>query len=100
MTIIVNDFVDIVRLKDLYPDFHSVDDLQRDKIELGMEVKTRRNGENFRIRINGVSDDTLTGEVISGTFFFNQPFELGDTIQFEKKNVIDIYDIDRWGILI
>ena len=62
--------------------------------------QTRRNGENFRIRINGVSDDTLTGEVISGTFFFNQPFELGDTIQFEKKNVIDIYDIDRWGILI
>lgn len=100
MAIIVNDFLDPESLKEKYPTFITVDDCQRENLEVGMEVKLRRNGENFRVRIDEIQGDVLTGKVLSGTFYFSQPFVVEDIIQFKRSNVINIYDINRWGVLL
>lgn len=100
MVIIVNDLLDPVALKEKYPTFITVDDCQREKLEVGMEVKLRRSGENFRVRVDEIQGDTITGKIISGKFYFPQPFSVDDIIQFKRNNVINIYDINRWGALI
>lgn len=100
MTIIVNDLLNPHQLKDIYPVFNTIDLSETKKLEVGMEVKVRRMGENFRIRVDEIDGDTLTGKVIGGSFYFPQPFQKNDMIQFDKLNVINIYDIKRWGALI
>lgn len=97
--IIVNDLLDIPVFQEEWPDFKSVDNCTREKIVPDMEVLVRRSGEDFRVKIEEVNGETLVGKVLTETFYFDQPFQDGDWIQFEKKNVIDIYDIDRWGVL-
>ena len=100
MPIIVNDLLDPGALKDIYPLFNTIDVRETKKLEVGMEVKIRRMGENFRVRVDEIDGDTLIGKIIGGTFYFKQPFQKGDIIQFKKLNVINIYDIKRWGALI
>lgn len=100
MPIIVNDLLYPAALKGIYPIFNTIDLKETKKLEVGMEVKVRRMGENFRVRVDEIDGNTLIGKVIGGTFYFPQPFQKGDIIQFEKLNVINIYDIRRWGALI
>jgi hypothetical protein len=97
--IIVNDLLDVPALQEEWPEFKSVNDCTRAKIVPDMEVLVRRSGEDFRIKIEEVSGEILIGKVLTEEFYFPQPFQNGDWIQFEKKNVINIYDIDRWGVL-
>ena len=95
--IIVNDFLDVPALQET-TDYNSVSDEQRDMIVPDMEVRVRR-GEYIRIKIEEVNGDILIGKVITEHLNLDQPFGHLDWVQFEKKNVIDIYDIDRWGVL-
>jgi len=97
--IIVNDLLDVSLLQETYPTFKAVDNCTREKIVPDMEVLVRRAGEDFRVKIEEVNGETLVGKVLTEKFYFFQPFKFEDWIQFEKKNVIDIYDIDRWGVL-
>ena len=94
--IIVNDFLDVPTLQET-TDYHSVSDEDRAKIIPDMEVRVRR-GEYIRIKIEEVNDQILIGKVIT-ELASPQPFKYLDWVQFYKKNVIDIYDIDRWGVL-
>lgn len=95
--IIVNDFLDVPELQKT-TDYPSVSDDDRAKIIPDMEVRLRR-GEYIRVKIEEVNGQILVGKVLTQTLNLDQPFEYLDWIQFEKKNVIDIYDIDRWGVL-
>lgn len=97
--IIVNDLLDIPSFQVGWPYFKSVDNCTREKIIPDMEVLVRRAGEDFRVKIEEVNEKILIGKVLTEKFYFDQPFQAGDWIQFEKKNVINIYDIDRWGVL-
>jgi len=94
--IIVNDFLDVPALQET-TDYHSVSDEDRAKIIPDMEVRVRQ-GEYIRIKIEEVNDQVLIGKVIS-QLASPQSFKYLDWVQFYKKNVIDIYDIDRWGVL-
>jgi len=94
--IIVNDFLDVPALQETTV-YHSVSDDDRAKIIPDMEVRVRR-GEYVRIKIEEVNDQVLIGKVLTQPVS-NQPFEYLDWVQFYKKNVIDIYDIDRWGVI-
>lgn len=89
-TIIPTTLVDVPELQELYPDFKSVSDCDREKIQPDMEVKLRSNGEDFIVKVEEVNGDYIIGKVLKETFYFDQPFEYLDMIQFEKKNVIDI----------
>lgn len=95
--IVVNDFLDVPALQET-TEYHSVSDEDRAKIVPDMEVRLRR-GEYIRVKIEEVDGQILIGKVLTETLNLDQPFEYLDWIQFEKKNVIDIYDIDRWGVL-
>lgn len=95
--IVVDDFLDVPELQSRDPEFKAVSDDDRDKIYPDMEVLVRR-GENVRVRVDDISGDLIVGTVLT-TSTWPQPFEQYDMIQFEKKNVIDIYDINRWGVL-
>jgi len=95
--IIVNDFLDVPELQET-TDYKAVTDDQRELIIPDMEVRVRR-GEYIRIKIEEVNDQILVGKVITESFNLSQPFVHLDWVQFYKKNVIDIYDIDRWGVL-
>ncbi len=95
----VNDLLDIPTFKEKWPQFRSVDNCAREKIEPDMEVLVMRSGEYFQVRIDSVDGETLTGKVLTEKFYFDQPFKVNDFIRFYKKNVIDIYDINRTGVL-
>lgn len=95
--IIVNDFLDVPALQEITV-YHSVSDDDRAKIIPDMEVKVRRDAY-IRIKIEEVNDQILIGKVVTTTINSDQPFKYLDWVQFYKKNVIDIYDIDRWGVL-
>jgi len=95
--IIVNDFLDVLQLQENDPEYKSVSDNDRSKIIPDMEVLVRR-GQYVRIRVDDVNGETIIGKVLTSSTW-PQPFEQFDYVQFEKKNVIDIYDIDRWGVL-
>lgn len=93
--IVVNDFLDVPLLQETDSDFKSVSDEDRAKIAPDMEVMVRR-GENVRIRIDSIDGNTLIGFVLTESEW-EQPFNQYDWVQFEKKNVFDIYDLGRWG---
>ena len=95
--IVVNDFLDVPELQKTDPTYKSVSDEDRAKIFPDMEVLVRR-GENVRIRVDDISGELIVGTVLT-TSTWPQPFKQYDAVQFERKNVIDIYDIDRWGVL-
>jgi len=97
MPIIVNDFLDVPELQKT-TEYKSVTDEQRGLIIPDMEVRVRR-GEYIRIKIEEVNDQMLIGKIITTEFSLEHPFKFLDWVQFEKKNVIDIYDINRWGVL-
>jgi hypothetical protein len=100
MAVIVPDLLlNVPAFQENWPEFKAVDNCAREKIIPDMEVKLRRIGEDFRVKVEEVNGETLIGKVLTEEFYFTQPFSAGDLIQFEKKNVIDIYDIDRWGVL-
>ena len=91
MTVIIpTTLLDVPELQEVYPDFKSVDDCQRAKIQPEMEVTLRSNGENFIVKVEEVTDTYLVGKVLTESFYFPQPFQQLDMIQFERKNVIDI----------
>lgn len=95
--IIVNDFLDVNALQKKQK-YDSVSDNQRDLIIPDMEVRVRR-GEYIRIKIEEVNGVILIGKVLIQDLNWEHPFDCLDYVQFYKKNVIDIYDIDRWGVL-
>jgi len=97
--IVVNDFLDVPELQESNSEFKAVADWMRAKIIPDMEVRLRR-GEYIRVKIEEVNGEILIGKVLTETINLEQPFGYLDWIQFEKKNVVDIYDIDRWGIKI
>lgn len=96
--IVVNDFLDVPEFKKDWPDFKSVDECQRGKIQIDMEVTLRRVGEDIRVKIEDIQGDNIIGRVLTEAFYFDHPFQQGDFIQFKRKNIIDIYDINRWGV--
>jgi hypothetical protein len=59
-----------------------------------MEVRVRSNSEDIRVKVEEVNGDEIIGMVLTETFYFDQQFDYLDLIQFEKKNVIDIYIIN------
>lgn len=95
--IIVDDFLDVPELQKIN-EYKSVSDAQRELIKPDMEVRLRR-GEYIRVKIEEVNDQILIGKVLTEGLYLEHPFKYLDWIQFYKKNVIDIYDIDRWGVL-
>ena len=95
--IVVNDFLDVSQLQANDSEYKSVSDMDRSKIIPDMEVLVRR-GQYVRLKVEEVNDEIIIGKVLT-TSTWPQPFEQYDYVQFEKKNVIDIYDIDRWGVL-
>lgn len=95
----VNDLLDVPTFQEEWPEFKAVDNCTREKLQVDMEVRVRRSGEYFRVKIESIDREVLVGKVLTEKFYFDQPFKAGDFIQFYKKNVIDIYDIDRWGVL-
>ena len=97
MPIIINDFLDVPALQET-TEYKSVTDEQRALIIPDMEVRVRR-GEYIRIKIEEVNEQVLIGKIITTSFSLEQPFKFLDYVQFEKKNLIDIYDINRWGVL-
>lgn len=96
--IIVDDLLEVQEFKQDWPEFKAIEPHKLDSLEEGMEVKLRRFGEYFRVRVESIKDDTITGIVLTETFYFEQPFMKGDLIQFKKNNIINIYDITRWGV--
>jgi hypothetical protein len=88
--IIPDTLLDVPELQEEYPDFKAVTDCDKQKIGPDMEVTLRSNGEDFIVKVDEVTDTYLTGKVLTETFYFTQPFEYLDFIQFERKNVIDI----------
>lgn len=94
MIIDATTLLDVTALQEDYPDFVSVNDCDRDKIGLDMEVLLRSNGEDFRAKVEEINGDEIVGKVLREEFYFPQPFEFLDLIRFEKKNVIDIYVIN------
>lgn len=100
MAVIVPDLLlDVPEFQKNWPEFKAIDNCAREKIVPDMEVKLRRIGEHFRVKIEEVNGEILIGKVLTKEFYFTQLFQEGDLIQFEKKNVIDICDINRWGVL-
>jgi len=95
----VNDLLDVPSFQKKWPDFKAIDNCTREKITPDMEVLVRREGEDFRVKIEEVTGEILVGKILTEIFYFNQPFQYEDYIKFEKKNVINIYDINRWGVL-
>lgn len=89
-TITPKTLTDIPELQKDYPNFVAVTDCDRAKIGVDMELTLRSNGEDFTVKVEEVGETHLTGKVLTRTFYFNQPFEAGDFIIFERRNVIDI----------
>jgi hypothetical protein len=96
--IIVDDLLKVQEFKEIWPDFKAIEPHKLDSLEEGMEVKLRWSGEYFRVRVESIKNDTITGIVLPKKFYFRPPFGSGDLIQFKKDNIIDIYDITRWGV--
>ena len=91
MAIDVSTLLDVTELKEDYPDFNSLAYCETIKIELDYEVKLRSNGEDFRVKVEEINGDQLVGKVLREHFFFDQPFQFLDEINFERRNVIDVY---------
>lgn len=97
--IVLTNCLDIPEFLKEWPNFNSINDCSRIKFQIGMEVDIRHNQEDFRVRIDELPDDTtIIGPVLTKVIFFDQPFNSMDVVQFERKNVFNVYDIDRWGI--
>jgi hypothetical protein len=90
---------DIPKLQSDWPKFKAINNCDREKIELDMEVKIRVKGQDIRVKVEAINDTLIIGKVLTKTFYFDMPFVEGDMVQFEKKNVIDIFDINRTGVL-
>lgn len=90
---------DIPKLQNEWPSFKAINDCDREKIDLDMEVKIRVKGQDIRVKVEAMNGIIIIGKVLTKTFYFDMPFGEGDMVQFEKKNVIDIFDINRTGVL-
>jgi len=91
MAIDVPTLLDVTKLKEDYPDFKSIKYCETVKIELDYEVKLRNNGEDFRVKVEEINGNQMIGKVLRETFSFDQPFTFLDEINFERRNVIDVY---------
>jgi len=99
--IILTNCIDVPEFIKEWPEFRTLNDCSRLKFQVGMEVSIRHNQEYFRIRIEELATDTIIiGTVLTSEqyIYFEQPFTELDLVQFERKNVFDVYDIDRWGV--
>ena len=88
--IVPTTLLDVPALQETCLQFRSVNDCQREKIQPEMEVLLRSNGEDFYVKVEEVHEDYLIGKVLRNDFYFQQPFDYLDLIQFKRKNVIDI----------
>ncbi len=91
MAIDVPTLLDATELKEDYPNFKKIAMCETIKIELDMEVLLRNNGEDFRVKVEEINGDQMVGKVLREHFYFYQPFEYLDWINFERRNVIDVY---------
>jgi len=91
MAIDVPTLLDVPEMQEQYPDFKAVSECETAKIELDMEVLLRNNGEDFRVKVEEINGDQMVGKVLREEFYFDQPFQFLDMINFERRNVIDIY---------
>lgn len=95
---LISDFLDVDSFLQVNPDYKAISRSELDKLEVGMEVRVQHNGEYLRIRIDEIDGNNLTGTVVTKLFYQHHSFVYLDQISFEKKNIIDIYDINRWGV--
>jgi len=91
MAIDVPTLLNVVAMKEMNPDFKAIDYCETAKIELDYEVLLRNHGEDFRVKVEEINGDQMVGKVLRDHFDFNQPFQFLDEINFERKNVIDVY---------
>ena len=91
MAIDVPTLLDVPELQEDYPDFKAIAQCETVKIELDMEVLLRNNGEDFRVKVEEINGDQMVGKVLREHFYSDQPFEFLDMINFERRNVIDVY---------
>jgi len=91
MAIDVPTLLNVVVMKEMNPDFKAIDYCETAKIELDYEVKLRNNGEDFRVKVEEINGNQMIGKVLRETFSFDQPFTFLDEINFERRNVIDVY---------
>ena len=91
MAIDVPTLLDVPELQEDYPDFKAIAQCETVKIELDMEVLLRNNGEDFRVKVEEINGDQMVGKVLREYFYSDQPFEFLDMINFERRNVIDVY---------
>lgn len=61
-------------------------------LKAGDYVKVCYNAERFWVLLTVVDGDKLSGSV-DNDLIFEQPFKLGDSIAFEKRNVYDIITV-------
>ena len=98
--IILSNCLDIPEFIKEWPNFKSLNDCSRTKFQIGMEVDIRHNQEDIRVRIDDLPDDTtIIGTVLTQEqyIYFPQPFTTLSLVQFQRSNVFNVYDIDRWG---
>lgn len=91
MAIDVPTLLDVNEFKGNYPHFNAIKYCETVKIKLDYEVKLRNNGEDFRVKVEEINGDQMVGKVLREHFDFDQPFQFLDMINFERKNVIDVY---------
>ena len=91
MAIDVPTLLDVTKLQEDYPDFKAIAQCETVKIKLDMEVLLRNNGEDFRVKVEEINGDQMVGKVLREYFHSDQPFEYLDEINFERRNVIDVY---------
>ena len=95
---LISDFLDVDSFLQVNPEYRAINRTELDKLEVGMEVRVQHNGEYLRIRVDEIDDNIIKGTVVTKLFYQQHSFVYLDQIQFYKKNVIDIYDINRWGV--
>ena len=84
-----HEFVDAVEQHKKTPDtFWCPSEEELGKLERDDHVKVCHNNERFWVMLTAVDGDNLEG-VVDNELVFEQPFEIGDLVTFEKRNVYD-----------
>ncbi|MCF8019876.1 MAG: hypothetical protein K9L62_10795 [Vallitaleaceae bacterium] len=87
----LNDLTDPQTLQSDNPEtVHVIRPYLRKLVDVGHYVRIRRNCEYFWVQVREVNDDNITGEVYYKLGV--NPFDIGDTLEFRKCFMFDIYD--------
>ncbi len=90
-----DDWVDVVEMATKFPDkFEKPSDQELDSVSVNASVKIGNGRERFFVTVKNILPDGSIIGTVDNHLIRDSPYNFGDTVKFEKKNIYVVHTRD------